>query len=247
MFRAWIRILVCFGLATMLLGLFLTGEISLLVAPKMRWFVGFSIFVLMVLGLVQLWQLKSKELHPLGFISYLFVFFPLLLFLFVPPKVLDASIANKKGVHYSQPKAQQNTALDPSQDPYAKEFAVLKKQNTIVINDKNYGKVMTTIQIHPKELAGKQIRVTGFVYRDETTAKNQFVVGRYLMVCCTADAEVVGYLVNGGQPQPPVNRWVEVTGILKTNIGEDGVVEPMILPEQIKPIAVPKDPYVYFS
>ncbi|MCH5586381.1 TIGR03943 family protein [Shimazuella sp. AN120528] len=248
MVRAWIRILICMGIALMLIGFVVTKEITLLVAPKMVWFVGFSIFVLMVFSLVQIWQLKGKELHRLGFSSYLLVLFPIFLFLFAPPKVLDASVANKKGVHYSKPNSQQEAEISPSDDPYAEEFAALKKLNIIKITDSNYGDVLATIQIHPKELSGKQIQVKGFVYKDDTTGKNQFIAGRYLIVCCVADAEVAGYLVNLEHQKPlPENKWVEVTGKLKTTVGQDGTVEPIIFQSKIQMITAPKDPYVYFN
>lgn len=248
MVRGLVRILICMGIAFVLIDFLRTGQINLLVSPRMKWFVGLSIFVLLVLSLAQIWQFKGKELHRLGFTSYIIVLLPIFFFLFVPPKVLGASIANKKGVHYSQSNSQQSADLSSAEDPYTKEYATLIKQKRITITDSNYADVLTTIQIHPKAMSGKQIRVKGFVYRDDTTGKDQFVVGRYMIVCCVADAEVVGYLVDLEQnKQLPENKWVEVTGKLKTVVDKNGIVDPIVIQSQLQSITAPKDPYVYFT
>jgi putative membrane protein len=233
----------------MLVSLLISGEISLLINPRYKWLVGVSIMILFIFGLVQLWQLKGKELHRLGVSSYLIVLFPLFLFIFVPPKVLDASDADKKGVIYSKPKVQQTVSeqMIPSEDPYLKVLTQLKKQKEIVITDKNYGDIINTISLHPKSLVGKKIRVMGFVYRDETISKNQFVVGRYSVTCCVADSQVVGYLANWGkQDQLKLDQWVEITGKLGVIKTEDNIDQPLIYIQQVKKIKELKEPYVYF-
>ena len=46
------------------------------------------------------------------------------------------------------------------------------------------------------DLAGQQATVTGFVFRDERFAADQFMVTRYAVSCCVADASIVGLVVD---------------------------------------------------
>ncbi|SEN47416.1 TIGR03943 family putative permease subunit [Lihuaxuella thermophila] len=278
--RALLRVGICFGIAVMLLSLLVSGEITLVVHPRFKGLIAVSILLLIVLGLVQLWNLKRGEIHRIGAWGYLVILLPLLFFMVSPPKALDASIAANKGVSYmnaqalakqqklspkqsaaSQKGSNPNDSPSPEQaqpsdgtepeiveidNPYKELVPKIKAEPVITFTEKNYADYFNTINMYPKEFEGKKIRLKGFVYRDETLKKNEFVTGRFTVTCCTADATVIGMVTTGSHAgQVKSNQWIEVTGTIQTVMYE-GYEMPVIKLDSYKPVSPPKDPYIYF-
>lgn len=70
----------------------------------------------------------------------------------------------------------------------------LLEQPKISINDTDYIPVMNIIENNTDQFIGKKIEVNGFVYREKGFKDNQFVVARFGISCCAADASVYGLL-----------------------------------------------------
>jgi putative membrane protein len=144
--KAWLRVGVCLGLAVLLVQLIVSGELSLFVNPRFTWLIVASVLILVLLGLVQLWNMKGSELHRISAWGYVMLLLPLAMYLLIPPKALDASIASKKGVSYisaksvneqqqkkSAPAATSDTNADPlavPEDPYKKFIPQLQPSIT---------------------------------------------------------------------------------------------------------------------
>jgi uncharacterized repeat protein (TIGR03943 family) len=92
---------------------------------------------------------------------------------------------------------------------------------------------------------GQHVRVRGLVAHDGDLAPDQFVLLRYSIVHCVADAQPLGFLVlnpqrTGGWPN---DQWVEIDGTLATQArGSDRLVA--IQAAQIRPTEEPLEPYV---
>lgn len=269
--KGWVRAGICFSLAILLIHLLLTKEMALFVNPRLHWLSALSVLLLILLGLVQLWHLRGKELHPIGGWGYALLFLPLLLYLMAPPKALDASVAAKKGVSYGkaqsvvkqQPAQKQGDAVGaekppegaaagdgqgeiiPAEDPYKKMVPKLKQKPELVLDEKNYAEIYSAVHFYPQEFEGKKIRVKGFVYRDDTLKKNEFVTGRFTVSCCTADATVIGFLTESDQASAlKINEWVEAVGILRVR-KVDGIDMPAIELTSYKKVEPLKNPYIY--
>jgi putative membrane protein len=98
----------------------------------------------------------------------------------------------------------------------------------------------------PTQLAGQQADVVGFVYRnDPRFAKNQFMVSRFSVSCCVADAAALGLIVETDQlDQFKQDQWVRVVGRFKTGEFANEKV-PVISAEKIEPTEQPDQPYLY--
>jgi putative membrane protein len=207
--------------------------------------------------MVELWHFRGNEVHRIPVWGYLVLFVPLFLYVGVPPKALDANMAVKKGIQYAEAKTTKpggTGTASSSQDslavpdaPYKKYIPILKRQRDITLDDKNYADYFNTLYFYPDQFLGKTIHVQGFAYHDETLGRNEFVVGRFGVTCCTADAAVVGFLTKPKHrmPMPKVNTWVEVTGTLGMQ-KVDGSDTPVIYLKSYRKIPPKKDPYVYF-
>jgi putative membrane protein len=98
---------------------------------------------------------------------------------------------------------------------------------------------------NPAELDGLPVKVSGFVYREPGMAANQFMVARFTLSCCVADALAIGLPVQvDNAAEFADGAWVEITGSLEA--GQfTGELLPIIRPTTVEPIEAPANPYLY--
>jgi uncharacterized repeat protein (TIGR03943 family) len=93
---------------------------------------------------------------------------------------------------------------------------------------------------------GQQVHLRGLVAHDADLASDEFVLLRYSIVHCVADAQPLGFLVlNATQPDGgwKSDQWVEIDGVLATQPrGGDRLVA--IQAHQIRSSEEPLEPYV---
>jgi uncharacterized repeat protein (TIGR03943 family) len=94
------------------------------------------------------------------------------------------------------------------------------------------------------QFKGQRVDVVGFVYRDDRFTEDLFMVSRFVVRCCVADARAVGLLVRAPDT-PPVatEQWVQVQGTFVEGLF-DGAKAPMIRADKITPVPVPAQPYI---
>ncbi|GEM_PF-1860173 len=106
---------------------------------------------------------------------------------------------------------------------------------------------VSLIDIHAdfEKLVGRKIQTRGMLISDVPgVPPGKFVIFRFVIVCCVADAQPVAVVVNGQRPENISNEtWVEVEGILeKTEIeGNPAVV---INADRIVSAPAPENPYL---
>jgi len=132
-------------------------------------------------------------------------------------------------------------------DFYTDMAVSLYKQPVIQLDDKVFLDGLTTMELYAKEFAGKELETLGFVYRQPDFTPQQFVVARFSVTCCTADANVFGVLVENGQGSKwPTDSWVKVRGKLEARM-VDGYEMLVLKASKVEPVKPPKDPYVYYN
>lgn len=91
-------------------------------------------------------------------------------------------------------------------------------------------------------LQGARPQVVGFVIADPDAPESGFAIARYVMTCCTVDAQPVGVHVElpGWQERFADGSWVEVRGRFVES-GDGWILEA----ESAEPIEQPAEPYVY--
>jgi uncharacterized repeat protein (TIGR03943 family) len=105
-----------------------------------------------------------------------------------------------------------------------------------------------TLNVYPEPdaYADQPVKVSGFVIHMPDWPSDHFMIARFVLTCCAADAYPVGLPVAlpAGEPLPAADTWLEVTGSMQTGtlsgkrqlvIGSPNVVE---IPE-------PRNPYEY--
>ncbi|MEB4870201.1 TIGR03943 family protein [Priestia megaterium] len=121
----------------------------------------------------------------------------------------------------------------------------LLEQTKISINDTDYIPVMGIIEGNTEQFIGKKIEVNGFVYREKGFKDSQFVVARFGISCCAADASVYGLLSTLENASAlKKDTWVHIKGIIQKTT-YNGEIVPYIQVQEIESIDQPDNPYVY--
>lgn len=131
---------------------------------------------------------------------------------------------------------------------YYREMAdEMLAEDRLVVTDENYLDVMTMLEHHLPEFAGKEIELIGFVFRDKSFPNNQLAVARFGMTCCVADATVYATMIEADDLDELTNdMWVRVEGTLSQTEFDDAQI-PLIHVDQLKVIDEPDSPYVFPS
>lgn len=92
-------------------------------------------------------------------------------------------------------------------------------------------------------LSGQPADVIGFVYMEPTFGENQFMIARFTVSCCVADASAIGIPVQWPEAVEQ-GQWVRITGVMET--GEfRGDSAPILHAQTVEAVEQPEHPYLY--
>lgn len=97
----------------------------------------------------------------------------------------------------------------------------------------------------PSQFEGQPANLIGFVYTEPTFGEDQFMVARFTVSCCVADASAIGVPVAwDGTESLAQGDWIEVKGTF--SVAEfDGDEMPVLHAESVAQVAQPEHPYLY--
>lgn len=94
--------------------------------------------------------------------------------------------------------------------------------------------------------AGESARVRGFVYRDERFPTGTFMVSRFLLSCCVADAAPIGLAVRWPDADfLDDDAWVWVSGEFAVETFLEERI-PVLVATEVAPAEQPPQPYLYY-
>jgi putative membrane protein len=240
--REWLQALILLGTGLYLTVLIITGNLANYINLSFQWLTvtGASLFMLM--GIWQVWRmLRPHDDHEhhhdhghdhdhdhenLSWGVMMIVAIPLMFGALVPSAPLGAD-AITGGVSL-QPVGVGDGRSKP-------------------LNERNILDWLREFQnvSNPSALDGTPITVLGFIYREPFMDDNAFMVARFTLSCCVADAFAIGIPVIADDASAwETGTWVEIQGTLQA--GEfDGDVMPIIRPNSIAPADQPDQPYLY--
>ncbi|MBG9798680.1 hypothetical protein ABD73_13450 [Brevibacillus laterosporus] len=99
---------------------------------------------------------------------------------------------------------------------FYREFATsLYQEPVLKLTDQNFLDGLTVLSVFTHEFDGHPLELMGFVYRQPNMQENEFVVARFSVSCCTADAQVSGVLVQSPNAKEfKTDSWVKVNRAL---------------------------------
>jgi uncharacterized repeat protein (TIGR03943 family) len=165
--------------------------------------------------------------------SILWVAVPVALSLIVPSRPLGASAIDNRGLNSSGP-------LTVSGGAAAATLKIAPADRNLLdwIRAFNYS-------ADPAEFTDQPADVIGFVYKDPSLSANQFMVSRFTVTCCAADASAVALLVDWPDTASlPENAWVRVRGPVRV-ADFNGKPTPLITAAALEQVEQPEHPYMY--
>jgi len=169
--------------------------------------------------------------HPFAPLSLLLVALPVLLGMLVPPAPLGAlAMGARDSVSFTAPASLSGNVADVEQGSERNILdwiAVFQRSSDLT------------------PFAGKEAHVTGFVFRDDAAGADRFMVSRFIITCCVADAMPVGLPVRWPDAATLApDQWVEVSGPIALE-QVDGDTVPYIDATAVVPVNAPDQPYLY--
>lgn len=173
--------------------------------------------------------------HRLSWLGVLIVLLPLLLGWLVPPRPLGATAVSNREINFGTEPIQPLAAPDGNE-----EMGLIAGERNIL---DWLGELHRSGD--PAALTGQPAHVIGFVYRDERFEADQFMVARFTVSCCVADAAPVGLIVRWPEgAELPSDQWVEVRGRFEVGVF-NGRSLPILVAETITKTEQPSQPYLH--
>ncbi len=163
--------------------------------------------------------------------SLVMVALPLVLGVLVPARPLGASAVPNRGV---------TTNLAVAADRNSDTLSVVPAERNLL----DWVRLISA-NPDPGALNGEEADVVGFVYRDPRFASDQFMVARFTITCCVADALAIGVVVSADEAaEYPPDTWVRVRGTFQEGYLDEAAV-PVLMADEITPVQPPEQPYLY--
>jgi uncharacterized repeat protein (TIGR03943 family) len=157
---------------------------------------------------------------------------PVILGLLVPARPLGSAALANKGLNSTAPLAAGDSATGAA-------VARLPEARTVMDWVRAFG-AAEDAQIY----AGEPADVVGFVYHDPVLPPGQFIVSRFVVSCCAADAMGVGLPVAWpGAEALQGDAWVRVRGPVQVG-SYHGRAIAVIAAESVEGVAAPVEPYL---
>jgi putative membrane protein len=229
----WLKVAVLLGMGLYLLVLILTNRLSNYINLQFGWLTLMSAGLLLALGGWSLWQMCRSTAQgtahlPIQLSSVLILAIPLILGVAVPSQPLTAS-AITGGVSLSALGG--STVQSYVKPPLERNILEWLREFSNAPN--------------PAAFDGMEVDVVGFIYREPTMKADQFMVARFTMSCCVADAFAIGMPITSENAANLADgTWIHVRGTLKSGTFNGSAV-PVIVPTSIEPIDTPDQPYLY--
>jgi uncharacterized repeat protein (TIGR03943 family) len=249
-----VKVILLIALGLFLLSRLLNGTLSFYIHPRFNVLILFTAVGLTALGICYAIQQRRQSAHvhdddhehehahehahshDVSWAGLLLLALPVLLGLLVEPRPLGASALQNREINLG------GSALASSSAPEGSELSVIANAGERNILDWLY---LFQRSSDPASFNGEEAHVIGFVYRDERFADSQFMVSRFTVNCCVADAAPIGLIVEW--PDTAVltpDSWVEVTGTLQVGTF-NGVKMSVLVAYSVTPTETPSQPYLY--
>ena len=236
--------LLLLGLGLMIFKLYVSGYLTKLIAPKMIPYALAALFAFLVISLLRMKKQKQGGHHcdcgsngesssSALVLKYSLFFIPILLGFILTDFTLSGEVLAKRGM--SKQQAQMVGSYDLGKHANGEKISV---------TDDNYFEVLDDLLNNLDTIEGKEIEISGFIYREDEFTKKQMAISRLSMSCCVVDATLYGYMVNGNVEGMKTNDWYTITGTLKKG-SYKGEPVPVIDLKESKKIKAPEEAYLY--
>lgn len=238
----WVKAGLLLGMGLYFLITILTGNLTNYINERFAWLSYVAVVIFFLLGIVAVWDnLRATNSahhhhddhhdHEHGRLSASAAFIvaiPLLLGTLVPSRPLGASAIEGNLL----------TASVGLGDPVAFTRSPLERNILDWLREFNRAAL-------PSAFDGQPVDVVGFVYREPSFGADRFMVARFTISCCVADAFALGIPVEAaGADAIADGAWVRIQGVLQAGDFNNQTL-PIIRATSVEEVEQPEHPYLY--
>lgn len=255
--KLFAKIVVLISTGLFLAGRLFGGTLSFYIHPRFNGLIAVTAFGLVAVGILYAVQKRHELLgrhdhehshddhhhgldhdhdhsHDLSWLGLGILMVPVILGVTVQPRPLGAPALVNREVSAG--------ALTSAKAPSGSSLSFVSTDGERNILDWLY---LFQTSDEPADFDGQQATVTGFVYRDDRFQPSQFMVSRFIVSCCVADAFPVGLIVQWPETADLAeDDWVEVSGRFEKR-DFDGYQIPVLVADSITKTQPPPQPYLY--
>ena len=238
--------IICIIYSLLLIFMLVTNKLSNFLAPNMHIYFYLSILPLFVIGVVTL----TKTPHIKFRITDLILLLPIVMLILSGDGTLTSSFAKSRISNtQNKVKTEEKIKTEDKKEDNGPDIEYDFKNVDFDVVDSTYqglSNYLTYTSGARETYAGKTIRVTGFIIKDEVYLRDDLVaIGRMAITCCAADAEFAGFMANIDETKVKENGWYTIEGVLKKDKDGEGYDILSIEVINIKKAKAPKEKYVY--
>jgi putative membrane protein len=270
--EAIVQVFILIAIACLLIDAMISKKVNYYVHPRFYVGIWVSIIVLTLFAISLISKIK-KARHNVNIRHYLIFLIPLVAALLFPATGVnskDMTIANSDIVASNSEQKNPNSETDnnaidgTNSDSYDSEsmtneeastditdisekYAQYEVDGVMVINDDIFADWYCDVYDNLDEFVGKKCQYLAQVYSMEDFEENQFLAGRYFMVCCAAD--LVGYGIvceTDIRSKLKDEEWITVTGTI-SEYEFNGYMVPLLTDVMITEGEAPDVEYIYYN
>lgn len=225
-----------------------TGNHKVFLRPQFSWLLYFGAVMLLILGIADIERKRRASANLAAIIKGTVILMPIVFVLYAKDAKLDDYAFRAKSNSFGSTTTREQKAKNDDAAAFKntpREKSRYKNRDSIVKADLlQFSQAISAGKKSPGGYSGKIIETEGKVYRTNDFGKNSFVIFRFVITCCAADAQVYHAVVKDSKQIPPSNEWVRVTGRYSLKQSKFGPMSFIEEPE-IEVIAPPDDEYLY--
>lgn len=236
--------LICFLYALIIGFVWRYNILDNFLSPKMQIYIKTTLFVLLVLGIIICYSDSIKYKFK---VTDIILILPLVLLIFAGDGRLTTDFStNRSNIKTENKVSKRDSSMDKfdvNMDDYDFENVDFDIQDSLYYELSSY----VTYATKPDNYVGKTIRVRGFTNtKGNFLPRGYFMIGKYGVSCCTADAGYLGFIAKYDNKKIKDNTWYEITGVLQKTKDLAGYDILVIVINDYKEISSSKEKqYVY--
>ena len=213
-------------------------------APSMQIYLKISTIVLFFMFMIELFTNSTYKFK----VSDLILLLPILMLILSGDAKLSINLSEGRRLNYSYKENTKEEKKEQQQEEVVEE--IKEEINTIDIEMKdsvyNDLTIYLTFDPNAKKYENKTIHIKGYTLTDaDYIPSGYFMIGKYSISCCAADAQYVGLYVKKNEDIKN-NVWYDIVGVLKIIKDSDGNDTLAIIPSKITEIdGKNEEQYVY--
>lgn len=245
---AILQIAILIATICLLIYAMLSKKINNYVHPRFYLGIWISIFILLLFTIGLIKKVKNAR-HNVAVRHYGIFLLPFLAAILFPSSTIIGGSRTEEITNLSKKTSQieKKVLTEEEENRVYKKYMQYEKDGVMLISDEIFADWFDAVYDNLDEFKGKRCKYLAQVYLMEDFEENQFLAGRYFMVCCAADMVGYGVLCESDEKRNlKEEEWIMVEGTIE-EYEYEGHMVPLLTDVVITKAEEPKVAYIYYN